>query len=103
MEIPLPLRTDAVDSPELTASAPEASRDATRHSDISDDHSRRKWLNSHALHYQRSLPHGDGRAIYVGHKVDVAFACASRPLQAWSGPPAKAPYFIPGPLLNRHS
>jgi hypothetical protein len=25
----------------------------------------------------------------VGHKVDVAFACASRPLQAWSGPPAK--------------
>jgi len=50
-----------------------------------------------------SLPHGDSRAIYVGDRVEVAFACASRLLQAWSGPPAKAPYFIPGPLLNRHS
>ena len=65
MEIPLPLRPDAVDSPELTASAPEASRDATRHSDISDDHSRRKWLNSHALHYQWLVTYSDGRAIYA--------------------------------------
>jgi hypothetical protein len=49
----LPLGANAVALPRVTASAPWASRDATRRSEITDEHSRRKWLNSHASHYER--------------------------------------------------
>lgn len=50
----LPLRANTVSLPRVKQRRLlVASRDATRQSEISNDHSRRKWLKSHARHYQR--------------------------------------------------
>jgi hypothetical protein len=47
-----PLDSRHCPSPELTASPPGGSRTKRDMIDISDEQGRRKWLNSHALHYQ---------------------------------------------------
>jgi hypothetical protein len=65
-------REPTLSSPELTASAP-VRRLGTRRDviDLSNEHSRRKWLNSHAVCYLRSLPGSYARAIYAGNRVQV--------------------------------
>jgi hypothetical protein len=85
--------------PRVTASAPGhlgTRRDAT---DITDEHSRRKWLNSHALHYQRLVTWSDNRAIYTHHRVQLTSTHAFSTSRRRAARPPTNRFFIPGPLL----
>jgi hypothetical protein len=81
-----------VPSPELTASAPRGSRDATRPIDISYEHSRA--VNGSTVtqfYYQRSYSGRYAWAIYAGNRVQVTSTHAVQVLRGVERPARQRP------------
>jgi hypothetical protein len=97
----LPLRADAVALPRANSIGSWASRDVTRRSEITDEHSRRKWLNRDAAHYERFVTGRYAWAIYAHDRFRLTSAnwrLSSVTKRRRAARPPNEP-FIPGPLL----